>query len=133
MSFLNQTTVDELIASYGYIAIFGIILLESAGIPLPGETILIGAAIYAGSHDTLDIRLIIATAAAAAILGDNIGYWLRAKTWRQRVAQVGTLVRFGPAEARSGRVSFPPAWRQNCLSRTLRRGTARICRRARRR
>jgi hypothetical protein len=43
---------------------------------LPGETILIGAAVYAGSHDTPDIRLIIAAAAGAAILGDNIGYWL---------------------------------------------------------
>src|SRR5258708_15489640 len=76
MSFLNEATVDGLSASYGYIAIFGIILLESAAIPLPGETILIAAAVYAGSHDTLDIRLIIATAAGAAILGDNIGYGL---------------------------------------------------------
>ena len=92
MSFLNQTTVDELIASYGYIAIFGIILLESAGIPLPGETILIGAAIYAGSHDTLDIRLIIATAAAAAILGDNIGYWLGLKLGRKALLRWGHLL-----------------------------------------
>src|SRR4030081_642560 len=92
MSFLNQTTVDELIASYGYIAIFGIILLESAGIPLPGETILIGAAIYAGSHDTLDIRLIIATAAAAAILGDNIGYWVGLKLGRKVLLRWGYLV-----------------------------------------
>jgi membrane protein DedA with SNARE-associated domain len=90
MSFLS--TVDELIASYGYIAIFGIILLESAGIPLPGETILIGAAIYAGSHDTLDIRLIIATAAAAAILGDNIGYWLGLKLGRKALLRWGHLL-----------------------------------------
>ena len=54
MSFLNQATLDQVNASYEYIAIFGIILLESAGIPLPGETILIGAAVYAGSHQTLD-------------------------------------------------------------------------------
>src|SRR6202022_1993463 len=92
MSFLNQITVAELIASYGYIAIFGIILLESSGIPLPGETILIGAAIYAGSHHALDIRLIITTAAAAAILGDNIGYWLRAKLGRKALLRWGYLI-----------------------------------------
>src|ERR1700730_7173693 len=92
MSFLNQITVDELIASYGYIAIFGIILLESAGIPLPGETILIGAAIYAGSHHMLDIRLIIATAAAAAILGDNIGYWIGLKLGRKVLLRWGHLI-----------------------------------------
>src|SRR5258708_22155117 len=92
MSFLNQTTVGELIASYGYIAIFGIILLESAGITLTGETMLIAAAIYAGSHDPLDIRLIIATAAAAAILGDNIGYWLGLKLGRKALLRWGHLL-----------------------------------------
>ena len=77
---------------YGYIAIFGIILLESAGIPFPGETILIGAAIYAGSHDTLDIRLIIAAAAGAAILGGNIGYWLCRTLGRKALLRWGYLI-----------------------------------------
>ncbi|MCA6109305.1 DedA family protein [Bradyrhizobium cenepequi] len=92
MSFLTQATVDGLIASYGYAAIFGIILLESAGIPLPGEIILIGAAIYAGLHDTLDIRLIIGTAAAAAIVGDNIGYWFGRKVGRIVLLRRGHLI-----------------------------------------
>src|SRR4030081_407339 len=130
MSFLNQTTLDELIASYGYIAIFGIILLESAGIPLPGETILIAAAIYAGSHDSLDIRWIIATAAAAAILGDNIGYWGGVKLGGQGAAQVGIFGGPRPAEARSRRVSFSPAWRQDRVSGALRGAAPRICRHA---
>src|SRR5260370_33820733 len=92
MSFLNQATLDQVNASYGYIAIFGIILLESAGIPLPGETILIGAAVYAGSHQMLDLRLIIATAAGAAILGDNIGYWLGRPPGRKALRRGGRLV-----------------------------------------
>jgi membrane protein DedA with SNARE-associated domain len=92
MSFLTQTAVDELIAAYGYFAIFGIIMLESAGIPLPGETILIGAAMYAGSHHMLDIRLIIATAAAAAFLGDNIGYWVGLKLGRKALQRWGHLI-----------------------------------------
>jgi membrane protein DedA with SNARE-associated domain len=92
MFLLDQTTLDGVIASYGYIAIFGIIMLESAGIPLPGETILVAAAIYAGSHDSLDIRWIIATAAAAAILGDNIGYWVGLKLGRKVLLRWGYLV-----------------------------------------
>jgi membrane protein DedA with SNARE-associated domain len=92
MSVLNHVTVDGFIASYGYIAIFGVILLESAGIPLPGETILIGAAVYAGSHNALDIRLIIATAAAAAILGDNIGYWVGRTLGRKVLLRWGHLI-----------------------------------------
>jgi membrane protein DedA with SNARE-associated domain len=92
MSFLDQATLDGVIASYGYMAIFGIIMLESAGIPLPGETILIAAAIYAGSQHALDIRLIIATAAAAAIIGDNIGYWLGARFGRKVLLRWGPLV-----------------------------------------
>src|SRR6202011_3143365 len=92
MSFLNQATLDGVIASYGYMAIFGIIMLESAGIPLPGETILVAAAIYAGSQHTLDIRLIIATAAAAAIVGDNIGYWLGLTLGRKALLRWGHLI-----------------------------------------
>jgi membrane protein DedA with SNARE-associated domain len=50
-------------------------MLESGGVPLPGETALIAAAIFA-SRGHLDIFEVIAVAAAAAIVGDNIGYWI---------------------------------------------------------
>lgn len=71
---VTYTIVSDLLSSYGYLAIFAIILLESAGVPLPGETTLIAASVYAGSSDVLDIRLIITVAAGAAILGDTVGY-----------------------------------------------------------
>ena len=51
-------------------------LLESAGVPLPGETALLLAAVYAGATGQLDITIVIACAAIAAILGDNFGYWV---------------------------------------------------------
>ena len=63
------------IAQYGYFAVFAIVALESAGVPLPGETTLLTAAIFAG-QGTLDIRGVIGAAALAAILGDNLGYWV---------------------------------------------------------
>src|SRR5579863_436455 len=63
------------IATYGYLAIFLIVAMESAGIPMPGETVLITAAILAG-QGTLRIYGVIGAAAAGAIIGDNCGYWI---------------------------------------------------------
>ena len=54
------------------------IMLESFGIPLPGETALIAFAALA-SQGHYDIRWVIAVAAAGAIVGDNLGYWLIGK------------------------------------------------------
>ena len=63
------------IAAYGVIVVFVIVMLESAGVPMPGETALVSAAIYAGTTQRISIATLIAAAAAAAIIGDNIGYW----------------------------------------------------------
>ncbi|MEH3145859.1 MAG: DedA family protein [Methylobacterium frigidaeris] len=76
MSFLHDLPVADLITHYGYWAIFLVITLESAGVPMPGETALITAAVYAGSTGHISIWLVVASAAAAAILGDNLGYWV---------------------------------------------------------
>lgn len=63
-----------LFLTYGYWAIMLVVAVESMGIPVPGETMLIAAAIYAGATHQLNIALVIAAAAAGAILGDNLGY-----------------------------------------------------------
>ncbi len=68
--------VQPLIAQYGYWVVFFIVMFESAGVPLPGETALVLAAIYAGATGQLDIALVIAIAAAGAIIGDNLGFWI---------------------------------------------------------
>jgi membrane protein DedA with SNARE-associated domain len=70
----SSQTLDHLLGHYGYAAVFGFVMIESLGIPIPGETMLIAAALYAGSRHRLDIGLIWAAAAAGAIFGDNIGY-----------------------------------------------------------
>src|SRR3954466_3468973 len=57
----------------GYAAVFGLIAIETMGIPVPGETALIAAALLA--HDgQMDIVALVALAAAAAIIGDNVGF-----------------------------------------------------------
>jgi membrane protein DedA with SNARE-associated domain len=70
------THLHTLLLQFGPWAVFVLVALESAGIPLPGETILITAAIIAGRTHEGSIATIIACAAAGAILGDNIGFWV---------------------------------------------------------
>jgi len=70
-----HVTIASLVASYGYAVLFLLVGCESLGIPLPGETALITAAALAALGH-LSIYLVVATAAAAAIVGDNIGYWI---------------------------------------------------------
>jgi membrane protein DedA with SNARE-associated domain len=64
----------QAIDTFGYPVVFLAIAIESTGIPFPGETALVGAAIYAGTGRGLNIVLVIACCAAGAIVGDNLGY-----------------------------------------------------------
>ncbi len=66
--------LTQAIETFGYLLVFFAIAVESMGIPFPGETALIAAAIYAGTGHGLNITLVIAAAGAGAIGGDNLGY-----------------------------------------------------------
>ena len=71
-------TLTSLLSTYGYGLVFGLILLESAGLPLPGETMLVIASASAASEH-LSLLGIILSAALGAILGDMGGYWIGRK------------------------------------------------------
>ena len=68
--------ISHLIEVYGYLAVFILVGAESLGIPVPGETALILAGAYAGHTHRLSSWLVFAVAAAGAIIGDNIGFWI---------------------------------------------------------
>ncbi len=61
---------------YGYWAVAAALLLENAGIPVPGETILLFASFLAFSEDRLHLPVIILVGTLAATLGDNLGYFI---------------------------------------------------------
>jgi membrane protein DedA with SNARE-associated domain len=73
LSFLSHDEISHLISAYGYWVVGGVVALESIGIPVPGETALVAAAIYAATTQELNIWLVIVAAACGAIFGDNIG------------------------------------------------------------
>jgi membrane protein DedA with SNARE-associated domain len=83
--------MSGLVHHYGLIALFLIVMLESGGVPLPGETALIAGGVYASSGE-LDIVAVIAVAAAAAIVGDNLGYWV-GRTGGRRLLERWRFVR----------------------------------------
>jgi membrane protein DedA with SNARE-associated domain len=74
MDVLSPTWIHGLIQAYGLWVIFTLVMLESMGIPMAGETALVTAALYAGSTHQIGIASVVLVAATAAIIGDNIGY-----------------------------------------------------------
>jgi membrane-associated protein len=81
--------VTQLLLDYGLLILFGLIAMESAGVPLPGETALITAAVLSERGDLHhSLFVVIVVAAAAAIVGDNIGYWLGRKGGRALLQRI---------------------------------------------
>jgi membrane protein DedA with SNARE-associated domain len=95
--------VTHLLISYGLLLLFAVVAAESAGVPLPGETALIAAAILA-ARGHYSIVEVIAVAAAAAIIGDNVGYWIG------RAGGRALLERWGPVRRYAER-ALPPGER----------------------
>ncbi|MDJ0448636.1 DedA family protein [Methylocystis sp. JR02] len=104
--FLDQAQIAAILSTYGYWAIFLVVALESSGLPLPGETMLVGAAIYARLSGALSIDWIVAAAAAGAIMGDNIGYWIGREFGYRFLERHGWRVGLGPEKLRLGQYLF---------------------------
>jgi len=77
--------------SYGYLAVGGLLFLEDFGIPVPGETILIAAAVYAGAGQ-LNIVVVVLIGFLAALLGDNVGFAIGHFGGRALVLRFGRYV-----------------------------------------
>jgi membrane protein DedA with SNARE-associated domain len=84
--------VDHLVEVAGYPLLFALVMAESGGLPIPGETALLTAAVLA-SRGKLQIEWVIALAACAAIVGDNIGYLIGRKGGRWLLERPGRFYR----------------------------------------
>src|SRR2546430_1837190 len=82
-----QETISGLVASYGYVVLFFLVGLESLGIPLPGETALVTAAAFAALGH-LSVYGVVTTAVAAAVIGDNGGFFVGGEGGRSVGARV---------------------------------------------
>ncbi|HLZ63861.1 MAG TPA: DedA family protein [Ktedonosporobacter sp.] len=88
-SLISFETLQQALGSFGYPAVLLFVMIESLGVPFPGETMLLLASFSAATNPRLQIPIVIACAALGAIVGDNIGYYIGLKGGRPFVARFG--------------------------------------------
>jgi membrane protein DedA with SNARE-associated domain len=100
------SNLDSVLATYGYVAVFVFVGVESLGIPVPGETMLVTAAIYAGTTGRLSIFWVIVASSAGAIVGDNIGYAIGRTGGYRLLRRYGPYIRLEENRLRLGQYLF---------------------------
>jgi len=98
--------IVHLIHVYGLLTVAVVVGLECVGIPLPGETALLAAAIYAGTKHDLNIISVILTAAGAAIVGRMIGYAIGREFGYRLLLRYGGYVRMDESRIKLGQYLF---------------------------
>src|SRR5579884_2059408 len=94
---MSGHTLTTILATWGYLAVFAFVAVDAAGIPFPGETMLIAAAVYAGSGG-LRIPFVILAAALGAFAGFCVSYTIGRTGGRALVLRYGHFVRLDPAK-----------------------------------
>jgi membrane protein DedA with SNARE-associated domain len=98
--------LQQLVLMHGYWMVALVVGLESVGLPLPGETILVLAAIYAATEPSFNIWVLVPVAAFGAIAGDNIGYWLGLRYGYALLLQYGERIGMFEARIKLGQYLF---------------------------
>lgn len=97
--------LQELLERWGYLMVFTAMLLENAGVPLPGESLtMLGG--YAAGSGQLNVFGVIGAAIAGAVLGDNLGYWVGRRAGWSLIQRVGSLLRQSPEQMENRRLRF---------------------------
>ena len=102
----TQGLYDSLIATYGYYAIAAIVTLEAFGIPIPGETILIGAGTYAGATHKLSVWLIWLIAFVSVEIGATASYYVGERGGFRLALKYGRVIHVNEKELKMGRYVF---------------------------
>jgi membrane protein DedA with SNARE-associated domain len=106
---MTQSILDFLrgaVVQYGYWAVGGALLLENAGIPVPGETILLLASFLASSEQDLRLPWIMLVATIAATVGDNLGFALGQYGGRPLLARYQSIFRIQTSTIERGERLF---------------------------
>jgi membrane protein DedA with SNARE-associated domain len=105
-AFFSTHSLDTLLSQYGYVAVGVFVMIESLGVPFPGETMVITAALYAGLTHKLSQWGIWAVASIGAIVGDNIGYAIGRWGGYRLLIRYGPKIRLDEAKIKVGRLVF---------------------------
>jgi len=110
---LERIMFSALLSQYGLLILGFLIVLESAGLPLPGETMLLIAA-AAAAQGVLSIGAVIAVAAVAAIVDDSLGYWIGHRYGLALLTRYGRWLRITPAHLSHAQTFFSATARKRC-------------------
>ncbi len=105
-SLLSGHDIAHLVHLYGYWVVAVVVGLESMGLPLPGETTLVVAAILAARTHEASITLIVASAIVGAVVGDNVGYWLGREFGYRLLLRYGRYIMVTDARIKLGEYLF---------------------------
>lgn len=101
----DMATLQDVLGRWSYLVIFAAMLLENAGLPLPGETVtLLGG--YAAGSGQLNVLGVMGAAAGGAVLGDNIGYWVGRRLGWGLILKVGRWLGQSPSQLEKLRDQF---------------------------
>lgn len=106
LEFLTSSGIAHLIETHGLWILFLVVMLESAGVPLPGETALLATAVYAGTTHRIDLVWIVVVASAAAVIGDNLGYLVGRTLGVRLLKRYGGYVHLTESKLRIGQYLF---------------------------
>ena len=110
---MSGHTIHQLLADYGCALVFGVVAAQALGAPLPGTTVLIAAAVLAGTHHGLPIAGVIAAGAGGALLGSTAGFVVGRWRGPRLLARVGARLGQSPeriARVRAELAASGPAW-----------------------
>jgi membrane protein DedA with SNARE-associated domain len=89
---ISLQSLQQFLATFGYFAVFAFVMIESLGIPFPGETMLLLGSFYVAIDHRLSLPIVIICAALGAVVGDNIGYYIGHKGGRPFIERYGRYV-----------------------------------------
>jgi membrane protein DedA with SNARE-associated domain len=98
--------LDGWLSSIGYLAVALFVGIESLGVPFPGETMLITAAVYAATTHHLSVAGVIVAAIVGAVVGDNIGFGIGWFGGYPLLRRFGKYIRLDEAKLKVGRYIF---------------------------
>ena len=103
---VSNGNVEHIVTTYGYVAVFLFVAVESLGVPFPGETALIAAAGYAGATHHLVIPYVVLAAIGGAIIGDNVGFVIGHFGGFRLLLRYGRYVRIDEGKMKVARYIF---------------------------
>jgi membrane protein DedA with SNARE-associated domain len=103
---IGRHQIDHLLGQWGYVLVFAIVGAQSAGVPVPGTTALIAAALYAGTTHKLAIAGVVVAASLGAVIGQCVGFALGRWGGADLLGRYGARVGLTPARLRVGRYAF---------------------------